>query len=156
MSRWPPPEYRVHVVFRAPRDFVFRWCTDYRSDDGKRCGEPFVRKVLERTSKTFVLQDLWTTPKGWFLNQNRTTLFPPSRWHVDSYGNHRILSIDYSLTELPRNRTRLELHVRRKPTKMYPEQPSRRAYESNLTLMWRRFARSLEEDYRTRAKRRRS
>lgn len=56
-SKWPYPVYRAKVVLRAPRDFVFRWCALYRSDDGKWCGGPFVRKVLERASETFVLQD---------------------------------------------------------------------------------------------------
>ncbi len=155
MPRWPAPAYRVSVVFRAPLDYVFRWCTDYRSNDGTRGGRPFVRRLRSRTRNTIVLQDLWTTPDGWYLNQNRTTLFPPNRWHVDSYGNHRTLSIDYTLSELPGDRTRLDMLFRRRPTVMYPKQPSRRAYEGDLTSMWRNFARSLERDYRTWVKGRR-
>ena len=155
MTSWPRPTYHVRVDIDAPSDFVFRWCTDYRRDDGKRAGEAFVRKVQRRKANTIVLQDLWTTGNGWLLNQNRTTLFPPKNWHVDSFGTLRILSIDYSLIELRGRRTRLELTIRRRPTEMYPKQPSRREYEGNLTTMWRRFARSLERDYRLRGKSRR-
>ena len=148
MPTWPPPEYSVHVTFRAPLRFVYRWCTDYRSDDGKRCGEPFTRKVLERGPRQIVLQDLWRAKGRWLLNQNRTTLRPPDRWHVDSSGTLRTLSIDYTLREVSGGRTRLDLRIRRRPTEIYPEQPSRRAYERDLTQMWKNFALSLERDCR--------
>jgi hypothetical protein len=153
VASWPRPVYHIRVDFNAPSDFVFRWCTDYRRDDGKRAREAFVRRVQSRNGDTIVLQDLWTTSNGWLLNQNRTVLSPPNRWHVDSFGTHRTLWIDYVLTGLPGSRTRLDLTVKRRPTEMYPEQPSRRAYESNLTTMWRNFARSLESDYRALRKR---
>jgi hypothetical protein len=143
----------VHVTFRAPRDFVFRWCTDYRSDDGKRCGSPFTRRVLKRTGRSILLQDLWRLPDRWLLNQNQTTLFPPDRWHVDSFGTLRVLSIDYSLTSLAADRTRLDLRIHRRPTEAYPEQPSRSSYERDLTTMWRGYARSLERDFRRRSSR---
>ena len=35
MVSWPPPEYRMRTTINAPLDFVYRWCTDYRSDDAR-------------------------------------------------------------------------------------------------------------------------
>lgn len=147
MAKWPPPEYRVDVEFHAPLDYVYRWCTDYRADDGRRAREPFVRKVLRRTRDSVTLQDLWTGPGGWFLNQTRTTLHPPNRWHIDSFGTQRVLTIEYTLLSLPRGRTRLEMRIRRRPTELYPGQPSRRQYEGSLGRMWRNYARALERDF---------
>jgi len=148
MPKWPPPVYRVRIDFDAPLDYVFRWCTDYRADDPKRAQENFVRRVLERKRRSFVLQDLWKTPTIWYLNHNRTTLYPPDRWHVDSFGTLRTLSIDYQLHPLSRRRTRLEIRLLRRPTEAFPSQPSRAAYEGDLDRLWRHYARSLNQDYR--------
>lgn len=153
MTAWPGPKYRISVEFRAPLPYVFRWCTDYRQDDGPRGGQTFVRKVLARRGNTIVLQDLWTERRGWVLNHNRTTLFPPDRWHVDSYGTLRTASLDYRLTALPGGRTRLRIDVRRRPTTLHPEQPSRREYEATLSRLWSHFARSLDREYRGSARR---
>jgi hypothetical protein len=147
--------YRIRVMFHAPLDYVFRWCTDYRRDDGKRAGESFVRRVIERRQGEIILQDLWKSNGRWMLNENRTTLFPPNRWHVDSFGTTRVLSLDYTLRALPRGRTQLDIRARRRPTGMNPLRISRREYEANLSQLWRGFARSLDRDYRARSVRRR-
>lgn len=148
MTRFPPPVYRIRVVFHAPLDYVFRWCTDYKRDDGKRAGASFVRRVLQTKANEVVLQDLWKSKDRWLLNQNRTTLFPPNRWHVDSYGTSRVLSLDYTLRGLSAGRTQLDIRARRRPREMYPGQPSRREYEPGLLDLWRGFARALDHDYR--------
>ena len=46
MGGWPPPVYRLRVLFRAPLLDVYRWCTDYQRDDEARAGATLTRRVL--------------------------------------------------------------------------------------------------------------
>lgn len=146
MSRWPPPRYRITVEFEAPLPFVFRWCTDYRTDDAKRAGETYDRRILRRTRHEVLYEDLWWAKDGWRWRRTRVRLRPPDRWHADSVGNIRDARIDYRLTQLPQERTRLTLEMRRRPAPGRGRQPSRRALESELRSLWGRYRRALERD----------
>ena len=46
--------YKVSKTFKAPLDYVFGWCTDFREDDGKMTGSKSKRTFLERTDKRIV------------------------------------------------------------------------------------------------------
>ncbi|MGD0250264.1 MAG: hypothetical protein ABSB97_05185 [Thermoplasmata archaeon] len=148
MPRWPPPEYRIRTDFRAPLAYVFRWCTDYRPDDSHLIGEEYERRILERTPRRVVFEDLWWEPEGWRWRRSEVALRPPAYWHADSVGNVRDASIDYQLKELPDGGTRLELRMRRRPGPRSKRQPAKRELENDLRKMWRGFAKALETDYR--------
>jgi len=148
MPRWPPPEYRFECEFDAPRAFVFRWCTDYRPDDGRLAGERYDRRVLRRSRSEVVFEDLWWEQDGWRWRHNRVRLYPATRWHAESTANFRTASIDYRLVDLPGGRTRLVFRMRRRPTELYPEQPTAGAMRRELTQMWARYGRQLARDYR--------
>jgi hypothetical protein len=146
--RWPPPVYRIVVDFDAPLEYVFAWCTDYRPEDGRGTAERHQRWILSRTSERVVLEDLWTLPDGWGWRRSDVTLAPPDRWHVDSVGTVRDASIDYRLTRRAEGRTQLTIQVRRRPSPIRPEQPTRARFEGPVTEMWRGYARALARDYR--------
>ena len=154
--RWPGPEYHVHVEFRAPLPYVFSWCTDFDPHDDRREKDRYTRKIVERTPRRVVFEDLVDTDHGWTWARHVVTLHPPNWWHSDSVGSHRTVTLDYVLTRLGDERTRLDLRWRRRRTALGSAKISRRAYEKATTQAWRNFARELEKDYRkSRARRRR-
>lgn len=153
MSKVPGPEYRVTTVFRVPLAFAYRWCTDFRPDDAGREGESYDRRILERTPRRVVYEDLGSTGTGWRWVRAEVTLRPPNRWHAESVGNYRDASIDYTLTALGPQRTRFTMVWHRRATRLAGKPPSRRSVERSTFLNWRHFAAAMERDY---GKRRRS
>lgn len=146
--KWPGPEYHVTAEFRAPLPYVFSWCTDFDSHDDRREKDHYSRKIVERTSRRVVFEDLVDSDAGWHWARHVVTLHPPNRWHSDSVGSHRTLSIDYVLTRLPGNRTRLDLRWKRRRTPLATEKIPQRVIERATTQGWRNFAHALETDYR--------
>ncbi len=148
MARWPAPEYRIALEFDVPRDFAFAWCTDYRPDDARRAGDRYERKVVERSARRIVVEDLWWQSDGWGWRRNHVTLSPPGHWWADSFGSFRDAKLDYRLTTLPGDRSRFEMTMRRRPSGAHPAQPSKKALEAELTQLWTRFGREMTKDYR--------
>jgi hypothetical protein len=149
MRKWPGPEYRVSTVIRVPLAFAFRWCTDFRPDDAAREGESYARKIIERSPRRVVYEDLESLPSGWRWARHVVHLKPPNAWHSDSVGNYRQSSLDYRLTALGPRRTRLELTWRRRPFVLGGAPPSKKSLERGTLTAWRRFARAMEHDYRS-------
>lgn len=148
MTRWPDPEYRISTVLRVPITFAYRWCTDFRSDDARREGERYERRILERSARRVVYEDLESTPTGWRWARHTVLLQPPNRWHSDSVGNYRDARLDYALTALGPERTRFTLTWRRRPSALAGRPPSRASVETSTLAAWRQFARAMERDYR--------
>ncbi len=138
---------RVTVTFDVPLDFAFAWCTDYTPQDGALEGESYERRVVERTPRRVVFEDLEEGESGWIWARNTVTLRPPNRWHAEGMGSHRDMTADYVLTELPDGRTSFELKWWRKPTSIGKRIP-RAQREKETTEAWRRFAKAMEKDYR--------
>ena len=142
------PEYHATVSFRAPLDFVFRWCTDYTPEDGALEHEKYERKIIERTPRRVIFEDLEETKDGWFWGRDVVSLRPPNRWHMDGVGNKRDVVADYLLTMLPDGRTRLDLRWRRKPNVPQRNPPTKAQREAEATKAWKLFAVALERDYK--------
>jgi hypothetical protein len=153
---WPGPEYHAKGVFRAPLPYVFSWCTDFDPDDDRREKDRYTRKIIERTPRRIVFEDLVDSDEGWNWARHVVTLHPPDSWHSESVGTHRALTIDYVLTRLSEDRTRLDLRWKRRPTPLATKVVSKRAAEKASNTGWRNFARELEKDYRKSRTRRRS
>lgn len=147
-GRWPGPKYRIEVDFRAPLEFVYRWCTDYTPEDAKYESESYQRRVLRRSRAEVVYEDLEETPQGWVWSRHVVRLRPPDRWHSDSVGSHRSIVLDYRLSRIPGGRTRLVLTARRRPTALEGKNPAKRSWERSVRRAWAGFARSLEHDFR--------
>jgi hypothetical protein len=155
---WPGPEYRISVSFRAPVDFVFAWCTDYTPGDAALEKEKYQRKIIERTRRSVVFEDLEESRDGWDWSRALVSLYPPNRWHMDGIGNNRDVVADYALSRLPDGGTRLDLRWKRRPHEPEATRLSKAQREAASTQAWKRFASALERDYkqsgRARTKRR--
>ncbi len=148
--------YRFRTSFRAPLPFVFRWCTDYRSDDARREGEVYRRKVLVRSPRRVVYEDLDELPDGaWFWTRHVVTLEPPDHWHSESIGNRREYRLDYRLRELDDGRTELVFVGRRRPTGLGAKNPTAASFQREMERGWTKFRTELERDYRKAAGKRR-
>jgi hypothetical protein len=147
--RWPAPEFHVSVEIRAPIEYVFAWCTDYQTDDARREKDRYERRIVSRSANQVVYEDLGDDDDGgWWWSHYSVALHPPNRWHSDSFGSHRELSLDYTLTALGPELTRFDLRWRRRPTSLGPTRVSQRTVERSTTRAWRNFAAALERDYR--------
>lgn len=149
-ERWPSPSYELRVEFRAPLEFVYAWCTDFRSDDARAEGESYLRRVLRRSLQAVVFEDLYDTPEGWRWSRHVVRLDPPGHWHSDTVGSHRAYSLDYRLTRLPGDRTRLVLRARRRPYGIGGKNPPKADWERETAKSWKNLGRALERDYRKR------
>ncbi len=137
----------VTVTFDVPLDFAYEWCTDYTPQDAALEGEAYQRRVIERTPRRVVFEDLEEGETGWIWARNVVALRPPNRWHAVGIGSHRDMTADYVLTKLPDGRTEFELRWWRKPTSLGKKIP-RAQREKETTAAWKKFARAMEKDYR--------
>ncbi|HXW67950.1 MAG TPA: hypothetical protein VEL82_08775 [Thermoplasmata archaeon] len=140
--------YEYRTVFRAPPAFVFRWCTDYRSDDHRLSGDGGERRILQRSARRVVYEDLESTRDGWSWSRWTVTLHPPRSWHGRATGNYRNWEIDYRLKALPDGRTAFHLRGVREPRVLGSKNPSQASMRADLGQQWSRYRRSLEADYR--------
>jgi hypothetical protein len=154
LSDWPGPEYVIRQVFRAPVDFVYRWCTDFTPDDARLEGESYARKILHRDPRRVLYEDLEDGRDGWFWARYDVRLLGDGRWEMVSWGNRRLSRASYRLRPGPSGTSSLELRLRRRPSLVPSAKVSRRAREAILSAAWKRFARALERDYRESRRRR--
>jgi hypothetical protein len=146
--KWVGPEYRIRVAFRVPHDFAFAWCTDYTPEDAKLEGESYRRKIIERTARRVIFEDLEETKAGWIWSRDVVTLRPPNRWHVDGIGNERDYMADYVLSSLPDGRTQLDLRWRRRPKVPAAAKATKAERQATALRAWNRFGAAMERDYR--------
>ena len=147
-QEWGGPEYRVRVSFRAPLDFAFAWCTDYTPDDARLEGETYQRKIVERTPRRVIFEDLEETKAGWVWSRDVVVLRPPNRWHMKGVGNKRDVEADYVLTALPDGRTGLDLRWSRRSTEAGGAKLTKAEREASGLTAWKRFGAAMERDYK--------
>lgn len=140
--------YQVEARFRAPLEFVYRWCTDYTTGDAKYEAESYQRRIIRRSRREVVYEDLADSRQGWTWSRHVVRLQPPNRWHSDSVGSHRSITLDYRLSRLPGGYTRLTLTAQRSPCGVGAKNPSKSQWERSVGLAWKRFGRALERDFR--------
>lgn len=148
--------YGFRATFRAPVPFVFKWCTDYSSEDPQLEGAEFERRVIGRTRGTVTFEDLQTTKDGWVWSRNVVTLQPPNRWRARMEGNRRRWLAYYTLRALNDGRTELVFRGRRTPTALGAVNPPVRRFRIEMEATWKRFAKHLGADYRASLRGRRS
>lgn len=141
--------YKVQSTFRAPLPFVFRWCTNFNSKDGRYSGEGYQRRILSRSDRKVIFEDLFDTPQGWTWIHRTVRLQPPDRWHADSVGSDRILSVDYRLSGLPSGHTLLTIEAKRRPYGIGTTNPPKAKWERRVAGNWARFGRILEREFRS-------
>ena len=133
---------------RAPLEYVYDWCTDYRTDDARREGARFVRRIRERTARRVVFEALADDAAGGNWSRVVVDRAPPDAWHAERRGNRREVSVDYRLARRGPGSTRLTIRLRRRS--LVPERPRPSVAErrSAFRELWARLRRSLEADYR--------
>ena len=144
---WTGAEYRISVSFRAPLAFAFAWCTDYTPQDASLEGESYQRKIIERTPRRIIFEDLEESEAGWDWSRDVVTLRPPNRWHMDGIGNHHDVTADYVLSPLPDGRTWLDVRWRRRPKTPDAKKRTKAEREASATRAWKRFGAAMERDY---------
>ena len=137
----------LEVTFRAPLRFVFSWCTDYQPSDPKLEKEDYVRKIIERSSRRVIFEDLQEMRDGWSWQRATVILYPPNRWHMDNIGNRRDVKADYVLT-LVGERTRLHLRWKVWPKTVAASKLSKTNRERSVASAWKKLGAALERDYK--------
>ena len=137
--------YRVSKTFRAPLDFCYVWCTDFRADDNKMTGSKTRRRFLERSSRRFVWIATYREGGKTIEGVRAVWLKPPDAWHLDTCGDGREIG-DYKLTPVGR-RTRLDMVFQ-----VTYDDPKKaegvREWVRGSKREWDAFGRYLEADYR--------
>jgi hypothetical protein len=141
----------VKVTFRAPLPFVYSWCTDFQPSDSRLEKEDYARKIIERTSRRVIFEDLQEMQDGWSWQRAVIQLHPPSRWHMHDIGNRRNVNAEYQLTSLAGGRTQLHLRWKVWPKTAAASKLSKSERERSVASAWKRFAAALERDYKRRA-----
>lgn len=146
-------KYHIRVIFQAPLRFAYAWCTDYSPEDAKIAGEDkafgLQRRVVSRGRDQVVFENLYDHGKGWAWERHSVTLKPPDTWHSDGYGNYHEAHLDYHLTELPGNRTQLDMRWVSRPIGLSTgERSPTSVVERFVQRLWRIRSRALEREYR--------
>lgn len=142
--------YHIEVTFHAPLSFVYNWCTNYTPQDFKYGGEKGERRILRRSSKRIVFENLYDIGKGWGWERHTVTLNPPNAWHSEGRGNYSESSLDYKLRELPDNNTKLDMRWRSRPGPMSTgRRGSVRSIENYVRLLWQQRAKFVEKEFQS-------
>jgi hypothetical protein len=140
---------RVTRVIKAPSRYVYDWCTDYRSDDGRLSGarqRPSFRVI--RISPRLVVRIRVAPGPGRDppIAVELIRLSPPRSWHMDQIDETDQQSVDYRVSAVGRARTRLQLLSTERW--LTPEFPTPEALRAQIARTWARFAGAIEADYR--------
>ncbi|MCI4326623.1 MAG: hypothetical protein L3K16_03180 [Thermoplasmata archaeon] len=140
---------RVSLVIQAPSRYVYDWCTDYRSDDGRLSNaRPRPRFRVIRISPRRLVRIRVSRGSGRdpAFTVEAIRLNPPHAWHQDQIDETDHQSVDYRVSSAGRARTRFQLlSTERWVT---PEFPTPEALRAQIGRTWTRFAAAIEADYR--------
>jgi hypothetical protein len=140
---------RVSLVIHAPSRYVYDWCTDYRSDDGRfssRRPRPRFRVIKITPRRVLRMRVSRGSGRDPAIAVDLVRLDPPHSWHLDQIDETDRQSLDYRVSAVGRARTRLQLLVTERW--VTPEFPTREALRAQVARTWARFAAALEADYR--------
>ncbi len=140
--------YHISKIMNAPLTFVYKWCTDFREDDGKITGSKSIRKILIKNKRRIVYADEYGssgTTKG---DVSIVSLFPPNAWHLDNIGDDLDETGDYDLSREGKNKTRLEMTFRVKYKEGVRDVPTKAEWEKDTDDFWDKLVAALEMDYK--------
>jgi hypothetical protein len=140
---------RVSLVIHAPSRYVYDWCTDYRSDDGRfsnRRPRPSFRVIRISPRRVLRIRVARGSGRDPAIAVDLVRLNPPHSWHLDQIDETDRQSLDYRVSAVGRARTRL--HLLSTESWLTPEFPTREALRAQVARTWARFAAAIEADYR--------
>lgn len=141
---------RLSKIIDAPLRYVYDWCTDFRSDDGRFSDARPKFRVLKPSPRRVVRVRM--TPvgaKGPVVAVELVRLRPPNAWHVDGIDEGDFGAVDYKLTKLGPEKTRLTLViVERWMVPRYPKTdewlpPSSKYWDHLALVVVKRYRRGL-------------
>jgi hypothetical protein len=140
---------RLSLVIQAPARYVYEWCTDYRSDDGRFSGRRprssfrVIRISPRRVLRIRVSRGFGRDPA---IAVDLVRLNPPHSWHLDQIDETDQQSLDYRVSTVGRGRSRLHLLVTERW--VTSEFPTPEALRAQVARTWARFIAAIEADYR--------
>jgi len=140
---------RVSRVIQAPPRYVYDWCTDYRSDDGrfsKARPRPSFRVIRISPRRVVRIRVHRGSGRDPALTVERIRLTPSRSWHMDQFDETDQQSVDYRVRAVGRARTRFQLLSTERW--LTPDFPTREALRAQIAGTWARFAAAIEADYR--------
>jgi hypothetical protein len=140
---------RVSLVIQAPSRYVYDWCTDYRSDDGRLSSartRPSFRVIRISPRRLVRIRVSRGSGRDPALTVEKIRLNPPRSWHMDQLDEADQQSVDYRVSSVGRARTRFKLFSTERW--LTSEFPTREALRAQITGTWARFAAAIEADYR--------
>jgi hypothetical protein len=140
---------RLSLLIHAPSRYVYQWCTDYRSDDGRfssRRPRPSFRVIRISPRRVIRIRVSRGATRDPAIAVDLVQLHPPRSWHLDQIDEADRQSLDYRVSAAGRGRTRLQLLVTERW--VTPEFPTRDALRAKVKRTWVRLAAAIEADYR--------
>jgi hypothetical protein len=137
---------KTSKTFRAPLEYVFDWCTDFREDDVKMTGSKSKRKFLEKTAERIV----WIVE---YKQEGKTRQgvrvvwpHPPDSWELDTCGDMKEWG-EYKLTSKGKNKTRLDMKFRLSHDSE-KHLPGKKKWKKEMRELWDTYGSFLEKDYK--------
>ena len=138
---------QVTKTVKAPIEYVYEWCTDFRNDDGKFSSSKPSHKVIHMGSNRVVRIIERASPvQGHTVVVELVRLAPPDAWHKDQIGETDLDAVDYKLARLGPGRTQVTLSLTERW--MTRKHPTRSQWVSKANKTWDNLVAALEEDYR--------
>jgi len=138
---------RVSLLIDAPSRYVYDWCTDYRSDDGRFSNGRSSYRVIKISPRRVVrIRTSRGSGRNPRIALESVSLNPPHSWHLDQIDETDRQTLDYRVSAVRRGKTRLQLlSTERWVT---PKFPTRGELRAQIAKTWAKFAAALEADYR--------
>jgi hypothetical protein len=140
-------EARLTKTIEAPLKYVYDWCTDYRTDDGKFSKSKPRFQVLRPSKDRVVRLRTSGTRKSPVLALELIRLNPPNGWHVDQIDESDLETTDYRLTRVGPRRTRITLDIVERWTTA--KHPTRSEWVEGSGRYWDRLVAALETRHRS-------
>lgn len=138
--------YAITKTFDAPIAYAYAWLTDFRTEDPKIINDPYPRHILRRSKDSFV----------WIQHYNRdgkekegvriVTLQPPNAWHNEAIIDEKETALDYRLTALGKQRTKITIRVK---VSFKTIEETEADLARNLNGIWDKYIAALERDFRS-------
>ena len=139
--------HTVHVskVIKAPLNYVYYWCTDYREDDNKITGSKTKRIILQKTKRRVIYVSTNKLRGKTISSVDIVTLRPPNAWHLDFVGQEGDEIGEYKLTRIGPRKTRLNMTFKIKYKIANP--PTKQEDTKTTSKFWDKYVAAAEKDY---------
>jgi hypothetical protein len=140
---------RLAREIAAPLSYVYAWCTDYRSDDWRlstRRPRPRFRVIRLSPRRLLRIRSTPGAAPDPAVAVDLIRLNPPDAWHTDQIDEDDRETVDYRLTSLGPERTRLDLLVTERW--LIRDHPSRAETRRRVEGAWERYAPQIEDRFR--------